>query len=134
VTFDGSEYVVLRALARGAPLAIVYPVEGTPLIISHAAVMKDAPHPNAARLFINFLFSREGRQFLVDNGQQCCLDPDVTEPAGRMPLSQVKLLTADPEEQETAANESNESMPSFSADSGAALESVQPRLAARTNH
>lgn len=105
VMFDGSEYVVLRAKAQGAPLALVYPSEGTPLIIGNAAVMKDAPHPNAARLFINFLFSREGQQFLVDNGQQRSLDPDVKEPADRMPLSQIKLLTADPEEQEKATEE-----------------------------
>ena len=31
VMFDGSEYVALRAKARGAPLALVYPSEGTPL-------------------------------------------------------------------------------------------------------
>ena len=67
--------------------------------------MKDAPHPNAARLFINFLFSREGQQFLVDKGQQRSLAPDVTEPADRMPLSKIKLLTADPGEQEKAADE-----------------------------
>jgi iron(III) transport system substrate-binding protein len=105
VMFDGSEYVALRAKARGAALALVYPSEGTPLIIGSAAVMKDAPHPNAGRLFLNFLFSREGQQFLVDNGQQRSLAPDVKEPADRMPLSKIKLLTADPEEQEKAADE-----------------------------
>src|SRR6185437_2433978 len=105
IMFEGSEYVALRAKARGAPLAVVYPSEGTPLIIGSAAVVKDAPHPNAARLFINFLFSREAQQFLVDNGQQRSLDPDVTEPADRMPLSKIKLLTADPEEQAKATEE-----------------------------
>jgi iron(III) transport system substrate-binding protein len=105
IMFDGSEYVALRAKARGAPLALVYPSEGTPLIIGNAAVMKNAPHPNAARLFIEFLFSREGQQFLVDNGELRSLDPDVREPADRMPLSKIKLLTADPEEQEKATEE-----------------------------
>ena len=105
IMFDGSEYVALRAKARGAPLAVVYPSEGTPLIVGSAAVMKDAPHPNAARLFINFLFSREGQQFLVDTGQQRSLNPDVEEPADRVPLSKIKVLTTDPEEQEKAMEE-----------------------------
>ncbi|HEX7969092.1 MAG TPA: extracellular solute-binding protein [Stellaceae bacterium] len=105
VMFDGNEYNALIVKRRGAPVAVVYPSEGTPLVSGSAGVMKDAPHPNAARLFISFLFSREGQQLLVDNGQLRSFHPDIKEPADRVPLSRIKVLTADPAEQEKAIEE-----------------------------
>ena len=30
--------------------------------------MKDAPHPNAARLFIDFLLSKEGQEIIAEAG------------------------------------------------------------------
>jgi iron(III) transport system substrate-binding protein len=105
IMFDGNEYVTLLQIRAGAPISIVYPVEGTPFAIGSAGLMKDAPHPNAARLFVSFLFSREGQQFLVDEGELRSFHPDVTEPAGRVPLAAIKRLTADPAELEKAADE-----------------------------
>jgi iron(III) transport system substrate-binding protein len=105
VMFDGNEYNALIVKAQGAPVAVVYPSEGTPLVSGSAGVMKDAPHPNAARLFISFLFSREGQQLLVDKGHLRSFHPDVTEPADRVKLSEIKLLTTDPAAQEQAIDE-----------------------------
>jgi len=103
--FDGNEYNALIVKAQGAPVAIVYPAEGTPLVGGSAGVMKDAPHPNAARLFLCYLFSREGQQLLVDKGHLRSFHPDVKEPADRVPLAQIKLLTADPAAEEKAIEE-----------------------------
>jgi iron(III) transport system substrate-binding protein len=105
VMFDGTEYVALLAKAKGAPVAIVYPREGSPLVAGGSGLMKDAPHPNAARLFISFLFSREGQQLLVDKGHLRSFHPDIVEPADRVPLSRVKVLTTDPVEQDKASEE-----------------------------
>ena len=102
--FDGNEYIPLMLKAQGAPVAIIYAREGTPLCSGAAGVMKEAPHPNAARLFIAYFFSRAGQQFLVDNYLRS-FHPDVAEPADRVPLSQIKLLIADPGEQEKAIEE-----------------------------
>src|SRR5206468_3922378 len=66
VMADGGEYLPLQMIATGAPLAIVYPAEGTPSIPGGAGVVVDAPHPNAARLFALYLFSRDGQQLLSD--------------------------------------------------------------------
>lgn len=41
--------------ARGNPVGISYPTDGAVLIVSPSAVMKDAPHPAAARLFVEWL-------------------------------------------------------------------------------
>jgi iron(III) transport system substrate-binding protein len=103
--FDGNEYNALLVKRRGAPVEIVYPREGTPLVGGSAGVMKDAPHPNAGRLFISYLFSREGQQLLVDMGELRSFHPDIKEPADRVPLSKIKVLTADPAEQEKAISE-----------------------------
>jgi iron(III) transport system substrate-binding protein len=105
VMVDGNEYNAFLAKESGAPIEIVYPAEGTPLLVGSAGVMKDAPHPNAARLFISYLFSLEGQQLLVDVGGLRSYHPDVKERPGRKPLSEIKLLTADPVEQEKAVDE-----------------------------
>jgi iron(III) transport system substrate-binding protein len=102
VMADGSEYVMFDLQASGNPVAIVYPTEGTPLIVGSAAVMKSAPHPNAARLFISYVFSHDGQQLMSDIGGLRSFNPDVKEKPGRTPLASIKLLKADPLEQERA--------------------------------
>ena len=47
---DGGEYVALQVKEKGDPIEIVYPTEGTPLIVGPNAIFKNAPNPNAARL------------------------------------------------------------------------------------
>ncbi|SHH96254.1 ABC transporter substrate-binding protein [Pollutimonas bauzanensis] len=97
VMADGTDYNVFILKAAGAPIQEVYPAEGSPLLTEHAGVLKQAPHPNAARLFYHYLFSQEGQQILVDAGKMRSFHPDVKEIAGRKPLSEIKLLHADPD-------------------------------------
>src|ERR671938_179186 len=49
VAADGGEYLPLQMIEKGAPLALVYPSEGTPYIPGGSGGVVDAPHPNAAR-------------------------------------------------------------------------------------
>jgi iron(III) transport system substrate-binding protein len=105
VMFDGNEYNALMLIATGAPIAIVYPTEGTPLVSGAAGIMKDSTHPNASRLFLNYLFSTEGQQLLVSVGQLRAFSPGVKEPAGRVPLTTLKVFTADPVAQDKAVGD-----------------------------
>jgi iron(III) transport system substrate-binding protein len=105
VSADGLEYVHINLKEGGAPIALVYPTEGTPFIPSCEAIAKNAPHPNAARLFISFIVSRETQQYLVDVAGLRSFHPDVKDKPGRTPLSQIKLLPADPIAQEAATEE-----------------------------
>ena len=105
IAADGLEYVHIQLIEGGAPIAIVYPTEGTPFVPSCEAIAKNAPHPNAARLFISFVFSRETQQYLVDEAGLRSFHPDVKEKAGRVPLSKIKLLPSDPVAQEAATVE-----------------------------
>jgi iron(III) transport system substrate-binding protein len=96
VMADGNEYNVFLEQAKGAPIAIVYPTEGTPLVIGPSAIMRNAPNPNAARLFHAWSFSREAQQLAVDVGGLRSFHPEVKEPEGRTPLARIKLMKDDP--------------------------------------
>ena len=74
-------------------------------MVGTAAVVKDAPHPNAARLFLSFLYSLDVQQLLVNEAGTRSFHPGVKEPDGRVPLSSIKLLTSDPIELEKAIEE-----------------------------
>ena len=51
---------------------------------------------NAARVLQNFLYTAKIQQLLVNDGGQRSMHPDVTEPADRTPLKDIKLLPDDP--------------------------------------
>jgi iron(III) transport system substrate-binding protein len=105
VMADGNEYNVLMLRAAGKPIEPVYASEGTPPIYMPNAIFAAAPHPNAARLFHSWLFTREVQQMLVDVGALRSLHAQVKDPPGRTPLSAIKLWKDDPT---TAEKESDE--------------------------
>jgi iron(III) transport system substrate-binding protein len=92
---DGTESNMFVLKESGAPVEIVYPSDGSPFVPSPTGIMGKAPHPNAARLFQDFLYSVELQKILVEAGERS-LHPLVAEKAGRRPLSSIKLLTTDP--------------------------------------
>jgi iron(III) transport system substrate-binding protein len=96
IMVDGAEYVALMAKEAGEPIEIVYATEGSPMIVSPSAVLKDAPHPNAARLFQNWLHTVEAQQYLNEVGARVYHD-QVKEKAGRKPLKDIKVLKEDPQ-------------------------------------
>ena len=55
----GPDSLTLERKAAGNAIEVSYPQDDTILIVCPVAVMKDAPHPNAARLFMNFYYSKE---------------------------------------------------------------------------
>jgi iron(III) transport system substrate-binding protein len=97
---DGLEYLLILMKETGNPVEIVYPSEGTPFLSGSAAIADKAPHPNAARLLISFLFSRDTQQFMSDVGGLRSFHPDVRLKAGRTPISDIKVMKSDPEAQE----------------------------------
>ncbi len=104
VMVDGAEAASLQVQEQGAPIALVYPSEGTPAVPLNGVLMKEAPHPNAARLFYSFLYSKEAQEIFVKYGFRS-MRPDVAEPSSRKPLKDIKLLFTDPQEQESAAED-----------------------------
>jgi iron(III) transport system substrate-binding protein len=96
VMVDGNEYNMFIEIDNKSPVKIVYAKEGTPFVTSPTAVFAAAPHPNAARLLQNFLYTAKAQQILVNEGGARSVHPDVKEPANRTPLKDIKLLPDDP--------------------------------------
>ena len=105
VAVNGGEYTFYQTKKKGNPIEIVYPKEGVPLVVSPSAIMSFAPHPNAARLFTDFTFSREIQQVMADSEGLYTGHPEVKYPADKPKLSELKLLSVDPEELEKRSEE-----------------------------
>jgi iron(III) transport system substrate-binding protein len=100
VAVNGGEYTFYQSKKQGNPVEIVYPKEGVPLVVSPSAITSFAPHPQAARLFTDFSFTREVQQVMADSEGLYTGHPEVKYPADKPKLTDLKLLTADPEELE----------------------------------
>jgi iron(III) transport system substrate-binding protein len=100
VAVDGGDYTFYQVKKKGNPIEIVYPKEGVPLVVSPSAITSFAPHPNAARLFSDFIFSREVQQVLADSEGLYTGHPQVKYPSDKPRLSDLKLLQVDAEELE----------------------------------
>jgi iron(III) transport system substrate-binding protein len=92
---DGIEYGVFQLKETGKPVDVIYPVEGSPLIIGPNGVLKSAPNPNAARLLQNFMLSAECQQFNVDLGGLRSAHAQIKDKAGRKAMSEIKIMKDD---------------------------------------
>lgn len=79
---------------KGAPLEFVAPADGLPAISIYIGVVNRAPHPEAAKLFVDWALSKRGQQ--VYQNQKILLYGSLRADAGPMPtgkrLADFKLL------------------------------------------
>ena len=61
----GYANIIQSFTSQGAPIDWV-PLEPVPINLNSVSLAKQAPHPAAARLFVNFLFSKEAHIKLRD--------------------------------------------------------------------
>lgn len=97
----------LLSISRGNPLAMIYPTDGTLAVPAPTGAMKDAPHPSAAKLFMEFATSpayyRAASAFFAES-----LRPEVPPVPGARALDTIPLITPSPEEVEAGAQEVKE--------------------------
>ena len=93
----GNPATAVRSAAKGNPLAVVYPASGTLMVISPSAIIKGTPHPNGAKLFMEFQASADYSKILVENFEQP-LRGDVTPATGAKSLAEMKLFAPTPEQ------------------------------------
>jgi iron(III) transport system substrate-binding protein len=91
------EYNIYRAAKKGNPIASIYPEEGVPFVSSANAVMAKAPHPNAARVFTDWLFGKTAQQIMADDGLYVP-NEEVTYAKDKRPMREIKIMPASPEE------------------------------------
>jgi iron(III) transport system substrate-binding protein len=86
---------------KGLPVKAIVPPEGVPYVLYGNIVLKNAPHPNAAKLYVDFLQTREAQLFYAQTGHGYVIDgleKDIPEDV--RPISGVKLMgTTDPDKQ-----------------------------------
>ena len=87
----GADGSTLFSAARGNPLAVSYPTDGSVLIIAPSAIMKGTKHPNAAKLFMEYLYSVEAAKI---NAKHFAipLRPEVPSPPGAKAISEIKTI------------------------------------------
>lgn len=87
----GADGSTLFSAARGNPLAVSYPTDGSVLIIAPSAIMKGTKHPNAAKLFMEYLYSVKAAEINAKHFG-IPLRPEVPSPKGAKPVSEIKTI------------------------------------------
>ncbi len=62
---DQTEEAIMEMKKKGAPVDYIF-LENTPVLTNPVVLAKNAPHPYAAALFVDYLLSQEGQQAVVD--------------------------------------------------------------------
>jgi iron(III) transport system substrate-binding protein len=78
--------------AKGAPVAFVIPEAGLPATPETWGLPTNGPHPNAARLFLDWLLSPVGQKAVGEYLYLHSIRPDAPPPPGGLPISQLRLL------------------------------------------
>lgn len=103
----GPGATTLRSAARGNPLDVIYPEDGTLLMISPSAIMKGTRNPNASRLFVEFLLGKRANEIHAEDFSDVTR-PDVPSYPGAQPLDRVKIIRPTTEEIEEGIPEVKE--------------------------
>jgi iron(III) transport system substrate-binding protein len=77
---------------KGNPIVPVYPADGATLCLGPSSVMASAPHPNAARLFMEWLMSDDFSRLSVANHGDP-VHPGLVLSSGQKSLDQVPVLS-----------------------------------------
>lgn len=77
---------------KGNPIVPVYPADGATLCLGPSAIMASAPHPNAARLYMEWLLSDNFSRLSVANHGDP-VHPGLALTSGQKPLDQVPIIS-----------------------------------------
>lgn len=84
-------------IAKGAPVKAIYPSEGTGARFDASGIIKGGPNPENARLFMDFMTSKEAYEVIFRTDNRRTVHPDVPAPGSLPPLSEIPLVDYDAE-------------------------------------
>ena len=90
----GSTATAFESKDKGEPIDVVYPTDGSVIIVAPSAIIKGAKHPNAAKLFMEFMMSPRASEIAASRFQDGLYT--AIKPKGGKPLSEIKKLIAKP--------------------------------------
>jgi iron(III) transport system substrate-binding protein len=82
----------LLAKAKGAPIEFVFPEEGLTLTPGVLGLVAEAPHPNAAQLFMDWFLSVPGQKIYDEISSLSSPRTDAPPPPGGIAIDKIKLL------------------------------------------
>jgi iron(III) transport system substrate-binding protein len=88
---SGPVGTLMESVQKGNPLAMIYPTDGTVLIIAPSGIMKGCKHPDTARLFMEFLMT-EGASLIWVNHFNETIRPEVSVPNGNKSAKDLKII------------------------------------------
>jgi iron(III) transport system substrate-binding protein len=81
----------MESADKGNPLAMIYPADGSVVILGPSGIMKGVKHPNAARLFMEYLLSPSASQVWVKHHNEP-IRPEVAPAQGSKSAKEVKAI------------------------------------------
>lgn len=88
------DYMAVRSKAQGAPVEFVYPSEGSLIVTEPVGIVKQSKNQQAAKLFVDFILSKEGQQVTADIGYTP-IKKGVKAPEGLRGAAEITNLTYD---------------------------------------
>lgn len=89
------EKEAIKYVLAGSPVKIVYPSEGTSAVPDAVAVIKGAKNLDNAKLFLDFVSSKETQEIMASELSRRPVRDDVEAPEGLDPLADIKLVDYD---------------------------------------
>lgn len=84
--------IMAEPASREPGVRLLWPEDGTPVVLGPIALLAAAPHPNAGKLFVDFVLSREGQALLRDVSGGYPAREDLAPPKGLPPLHDLPVL------------------------------------------
>jgi len=97
VAGSGPVGTAMESAGKGNPIAMVYPTDGSVLIIAPSGIPKGVRHPNAAKLFMEYLLTTEASQIWVEHFNEP-MRPEVKPLNGAKSAADVKTVRPTVEE------------------------------------
>ncbi|HEY7169178.1 MAG TPA: ABC transporter substrate-binding protein [Candidatus Binatia bacterium] len=85
------DYLIASLIKKGAPLAIVWPTDGAISVPSPIAIFKNTKNPAAGKAFVDYVLSKEGQEFLVQQ-EVIPVRGDVAPPKGQPAAGKIKFM------------------------------------------
>lgn len=99
IAFTGNARTAYLAALEGAKINVLYPQEGVVLLASPFVILQKAPHPNSAKLMIDYLHT-EKAQAMMQMGSGYIMGRDGLSPPDKVvrfapPIEKIKVIPAD---------------------------------------
>ena len=101
------DYMIRQKKAAGSPINLIYPDDGAIAIPSPIAIIATTEHPDAAKVFVDYILSVDGQLAQVKLGSTIPVKPEIVPPLGAPSLSQLLEKSLDVDYENIGKNAGN---------------------------